>query len=475
VIGTAAAPGFQMQSIPNDFGSAFVAIHGSTLDYVAVQEMLDRIVYRVELGGAHGLFVSDLFGGNAQQINGEDDYYPDWSPDGEQIVAHTGTGVNSELVLMDDDGSNRQVLTSNSVADEHPSFSPDGLAIAFSGGDGEGTRQIHWAPPDGSVPGSLRDSAEDSTDPAWTPDGGLLFIENGEVYHEDENGNLALLTLTTAFGASNPTMSADGQTIAFESSIGASADIWSVDEDDRNLRKLAWDSEDEIDPCFSSDGRFMVFSRRVGGNFDLVVKQTHSPHREFRVTDVNSEEIQASLGSPTPQTSRVLVGSSDHADDNRGFAPYHNDAQAAILAYDTDGYRNFVKIVLPGDPSTLELTPMAEQGNTLVGVRLTADWVGRLHQDAGPGEDTMWNFKSLQATAAVVHLDAQSGKVASVIVLKDSVYPSAEGGPAVTESVEGATTVVRGPIRAVYGANGELVAEGDIGTVEIDGTATRAY
>jgi Tol biopolymer transport system component len=58
---------------------------------------------------------------------------PSVSPDGRTVAFPRGNGVDdTEIWLMDIDGTNQRPLTANAVDDTHPVFSPDGAWIAFS-------------------------------------------------------------------------------------------------------------------------------------------------------------------------------------------------------------------------------------------------------------------------------------------------------------------------------------------------------
>jgi hypothetical protein len=70
----------------------------------------------------------------------------------------------------------------------------------------------------------------------------------------------------------------------------------------------------------------------------------------------------------------------------------------------------------------------------------------------------------------VLYLNARSGKLVSILDLDDdtSTVTTAAATDAVSHEVVGASTIVRGDFRAAYGPDGEMVAEGQIGEVEID-------
>ncbi len=112
--------------------------------------------------------------------------YPAWSPDDEVIIyIHTDdyvndTAVNSQVWVMDADGSNQHPLTTDSpLKDQVPNWSPDGMSIVYASGEGvaEGIWVMNW---DGSDPHQLSGCAPDDESPCpegedfgpvWSPDG----------------------------------------------------------------------------------------------------------------------------------------------------------------------------------------------------------------------------------------------------------------------------------------------------------------
>ena len=59
------------------------------------------------------------------------DSHPEWSPDGKKIVFETWRDGNSEIYVMNADGSNQTNITNHNADDRYPAWSPDGKKIAF--------------------------------------------------------------------------------------------------------------------------------------------------------------------------------------------------------------------------------------------------------------------------------------------------------------------------------------------------------
>jgi Tol biopolymer transport system component len=106
-------------------------------------------------------------------------YYPDWSPDGRQIVFSSGRDGNFELYVMDADGSNVRRLTNTPEDEITPRWSPDGSQIVyvFRKTVEYGLYDTHLLlmSADGSQVEQLTNGLyENDDEPAWSPDGRYL-------------------------------------------------------------------------------------------------------------------------------------------------------------------------------------------------------------------------------------------------------------------------------------------------------------
>ena len=113
--------------------------------------------------------------------------------------ANTRNG-NSEIYVMNADGSNQTRLTSNPAVDATPAISPDGAKVAFASGR-TGNGDIYVMNADGSHQTRLTSNPAVDATPAISPDGAKVAFAsgrtgNGDIYvmNADPGSNPARLT-----------------------------------------------------------------------------------------------------------------------------------------------------------------------------------------------------------------------------------------------------------------------------------------
>ena len=85
-----------------------------------------------------------------------------------KIAFDSGRDENSEIYVMEADGTNPVNLTNNAATDFDPSWSSDGTKIAFAS-DRDGNLEIYVMEPDGSNPVNLSNNAGTERWPSWLP------------------------------------------------------------------------------------------------------------------------------------------------------------------------------------------------------------------------------------------------------------------------------------------------------------------
>jgi TolB protein len=128
---------------------------------------------------ASEIFITDLATRKVTTlISGGTNTYPSWSPDGKQIAFRRMLGeMNSEVFVVNGDGSEPRNLSNHPAFDGWPAWSPDGTRIAFAS-NRNANYQIWIMKADGSEPRLLANTEGRATEPRWAPDGRMIYFTN---------------------------------------------------------------------------------------------------------------------------------------------------------------------------------------------------------------------------------------------------------------------------------------------------------
>ncbi|MBD3292053.1 MAG: hypothetical protein GF393_03955 [Armatimonadia bacterium] len=502
-----AASSMRVESIPAGLYSvSFAVFTGVTVDYVGVREKLEQVVLSASRGGGWQLWSCGFFGDNLTQMtnNGRSNGTPSWSPDGSKIAwTYYSATKAGEILVRPASGGPATHLSNNTADDEHPTWSPDGEWIAFHSDRTGDDRIYKMISTDGSGQKRLSDAGVGQNDihPDWWPDardgGGMVLLSaaSGEMqtaapsldpeilFASDRTGQYQIWGMT-ADGLNEEKQVSSGDPddapawhpftdrLAYRRSTGPGYgyDIYTNRDTDTDEHLFVGGTGTESQPCYSMDGRYIFFvSNREGGVNSIWAKQVHYPYRSYRITNAAGPDKEPDLGNPTPQISRVLVGpaGSDH-----GYDPIHASAIAGVLAFGAEGYLNFIRLgIPPASGPSLTATPLDDGGVQLAGIVLSAPNMYYIEEDAGIGvPPKIWDFTGATSRSCVLYMNTETGKLVTVVDLGDSVHSAAADGPSagITQQQSGGGTIIRGAFKRVWDADGVMVAEGEIGTIEID-------
>ena len=230
-----------------------------------------------------------------------------WGPATGRIAFTSERDENSEIYVMEADGSGQTNLTSDPSGDEEPFWSPDGSRLAFStrrkqqvdiytmASDGSDVQQFTNSP---AVKGFLR----------WSPDGSKVTFYS---FEQPDEGYLWVFDLETAEG--RPLLAGihpagleaicaggfpgnwlpDSETVVFRgyNAESAAAQICSVKADGSDLKVLYTEpNTNNVNPSASRDGKKIVFmSDRDGNNEIYTVDADGSDRRRLTEDEANDD------------------------------------------------------------------------------------------------------------------------------------------------------------------------------------------
>lgn len=247
----------------------------------------------------------------------------DVSPDGLRVVFSrlTGAGLPMELVELDLSTGEQTRLTDASglqYGDHHPAFSPDGSRVAFVRTETESDSDVFVLESQGSTVRRVTEQHavlaglawRDASNIVWSSAGygPLRLWETGVGRRLQppkwlatgtdeaafptvarESGKLAFAQNRTIVdlvmregkterilvsnGATNtaPSLSPDGQRLAYVSDLTGSREVWILDVNSGSRRQLTFDGGWADAPAWSPDGSQLVYSRTIDGYHALWV------------------------------------------------------------------------------------------------------------------------------------------------------------------------------------------------------------
>jgi len=233
-----------------------------------------RIVYNARTGDNSDLWVMNADGTNRRQLTNDAywEYHATASPDGRYIVFQSGRGGSLNLWRIDADGNNPKQLTEGSGVDDRPAFSPDGQWVVFTstrpgkptawkvsiqGGAAQQLTEEHTYGPAVSPDGQLLSYAHLVEQPGAPPRPEFVLIpfDGGPAVKR-----LALPGFATARGGFQWTP--DGRAVCFAGVRDNIFNIWALPLDGSPPKQLTnFKSEFMRNYAFSRDGRRLAVSR----------------------------------------------------------------------------------------------------------------------------------------------------------------------------------------------------------------------
>ncbi len=322
-IATGATKQIVEPSPTNDFGGVGMSFSsdGNSLYYgVYEKESLSGTLYRVSLEG-----------GAPERLATQIDSPVSFSPDGREMVYLIVTDDYERLIVANADGGEQKTIVERTRPefishDGWPSWSPDGRTIAFAAGTRDGKRRMHVVLFDVASRTEKILTAQprhEIRQVAWLPDGNSLVMTaadegdtaehlyrvsypQGEVapltndfydyagvsiaryaaslvtvaaedtaqiwtLEEAENGRLETHGRQVSYGKNDRQGVAwtPDNRLVYGSDASGNFEIWTMAADGSDSRQLTFDPAFDTDPDVSPDNRYIVFSSKRTGVYNL--------------------------------------------------------------------------------------------------------------------------------------------------------------------------------------------------------------
>lgn len=260
---------------------------------------LSKLAFVGTATGNKEIYVSDYDGYNAKSITFDKSIalFPRWSPQGDKILYNSYKDGGPKLYLRDLQSGKVRGISTRTGLNIGAAWGPDGTSIALTLSH-KGNPDIYAIDLNGKILSPLVSNWGIDISPAFSPDGKkIAFVSNKsgspQIYvHDMLENRVERITFFERNYNTAPAWSKLNR-IAFSGLKGDQVDIYTIDPDGGNLRQLTENQGKNEDPCWSPDGRYIVFSSNRDGRFQLYIMNANGRNQQ-KITNFKGEQTSPS-------------------------------------------------------------------------------------------------------------------------------------------------------------------------------------
>jgi Tol biopolymer transport system component len=248
-----------------------------------------EIAFSSDCGGPWGVYVVRADGSLPRRVTPSDmeARLPNWSPDGTTLVFQSNQSGNWDIYTVNVDGSGLTQMTHHPKGDSSGAFSPDGTKLLFASDRG-GINDLFWMPAAGGDAVQITRNRGVWFRSVWAPDGSHVLYrasdpptedmsKPGEFHRVRPDGTEAGVVAGGVRNESNQSYSPDGRQIAFDAhedgvsyESGREWDVWVMNADGAGRRNLTKGNKvNDWAPSWSPDGKTIVFLSGLDNVYDI--------------------------------------------------------------------------------------------------------------------------------------------------------------------------------------------------------------